>query len=379
MIPIVRNVWHFTHLKRLRRYRRRQVCPSCQGARLNPIALAVDFRGHGIASLTSMTVEDARTFFEGVRLRGNEKTIGAPLLKELRARLAFLQDVGLGYLSIDRSAATLSGGEAQRIRLAGQVGAGLQGVTYVLDEPSIGLHGRDQARLLDALVRLRDQGNSVLVVEHDTDTMARADYLVEIGPGAGKDGGTVIAAGTPGRFRRSKALTARFMRGEERIRMPATRRCGSGKTLRLLGASANNLQEVDFTLPLGMLTVVTGVSGSGKSSLVRLTLTRALQGALHGAEAMPGPFRALEGLEEIDKIIEIDQAPIGRTPRSNPATYTKAWTPIRELFAQLPESRARGYTKSRFSFNVQGGRCEECQGAGVKTVEMQFLADVQVP
>jgi excinuclease ABC subunit A len=326
-----------------------------------------------------MTVSDARVFFGDIELEGNERTIGAPLLKELRARLAFLEEVGLGYLGIDRSSATLSGGEAQRIRLAGQVGAGLQGVTYVLDEPSIGLHGRDQARLLDALVRLRDQGNSVLVVEHDTDTMARADYLVEIGPGAGKEGGTVVAAGTPGRFRRSDALTARFMRGDERILMPPERRPGNGQALRLLGATANNLKDVDFTLPLGMLTVVTGVSGSGKSSLIRQTLTRALAGALHAAEATPGPFRDIEGLDNIDKIIEIDQDPIGRTPRSNPATYTKAWTPIRELFAKLPEARTRGYTKSRFSFNVQGGRCEECQGAGLKTVEMQFLADVQVP
>ena len=379
LIPIVRHVWHFTQLKRLRRYRRRQACPACHGARLNPVALAVDFRGHGIAALTEMTVTDARAFFDGVHLEGNEQTIGAPLLKELRARLSFLEDVGLGYLGIDRSAATLSGGEAQRIRLAGQVGAGLQGVTYVLDEPSIGLHGRDQARLLDALVRLRDQGNSVLVVEHDTDTMARADYLVEIGPGAGKEGGTVVAAGSPAEFRRSAALTARFMRGDERIHMPATRRPGTGATLGLLGATANNLQDVDFRLPLGTLTVVTGVSGSGKSSLIRHTLCRALAGALHAAEATPGPFRELVGLEHIDKIIEIDQDPIGRTPRSNPATYTKAWTPIRELFAKLPEARTRGYTKSRFSFNVQGGRCEECQGAGLKTVEMQFLADVQVP
>ncbi len=379
LVETVRHVWHYTHLKRLREYRRQIACPACQGARLNPVARAVAFRGRGIADLTGMTVEDARGFFAGVHLGETEAVIGAPLLRELQARLAFLEGVGLGYLSLDRSAATLSGGEAQRIRLAGQVGAGLQGVTYVLDEPSIGLHGRDQARLLDALVRLRDQGNSVLVVEHDADTMARADYLVEIGPGAGVEGGTVVAQGTPARFRSSEALTARFLRGEERIRMPAARRAGSGEALVLRGASANNLHDVTLRLPLGVLTVVTGVSGSGKSSLIEQTLARALAMHLHGAEAEPGPHAGIDGLEHIDKIIEIDQAPIGRTPRSNPATYTGAWTPIRELFAQLPESRTRGYSKSRFSFNVKGGRCEECQGAGVRTVEMQFLADVQVP
>jgi excinuclease ABC subunit A len=379
LVTSVGHVWRYTHLKRLGAYRRRQPCPDCDGARLNPVALAVDFRGQNIASLTAMTVAESGDFFRSVRLTKSEDLIGKPLVRELRSRLDFLLKVGLSYLSIDRPANTLSGGEAQRIRLAGQVGAGLQGVTYVLDEPSIGLHGRDQSRLLDALLRLRDHGNSVLVVEHDADTMARADYLIEIGPGAGVEGGSVVAAGTPAKFLRSAALTARFLRGEERIPVPTERRETDGPALWVRGASANNLDNVDLRVPLGALTVVTGVSGSGKSSLVQHTLARALATHLHAAESPHGPYVALEGVDQIDKIIEINQAPIGRTPRSNPATYTGTWTPIRELFAQLPEARARGFTKSRFSFNVKGGRCEECQGAGVRTVEMQFLADVQVP
>ena len=379
LLPTVQQVWRYTSLKRLKAFRRRVPCPDCGGARLNPVARAVQFRDRGVTDLTQMNVGDAQAFFDGVRLRADERQVGKPILKELRARLAFLQAVGLGYLSLDRSAATLSGGEAQRIRLAGQVGSGLQGVTYVLDEPSIGLHGRDQERLLEALVRLRDQGNSVLVVEHDAATMARADYLVEIGPGAGRDGGQVVAAGTPARFLRSNALTAQYLRGERRIRLPASRRSGSGEQLVLRGARANNLQNVDFVLPLGTMTVVTGVSGSGKSTLVGQTLNRALARAFTTSTERPGDHDGVDGLEHLDKVIRIDQQPIGRTPRSNPATYTGAFGAIRDLFAAVPESRARGYKKGRFSFNVQGGRCEECQGAGVKTVEMQFLSDVEVP
>ncbi len=379
----VRHVWHFTHLKRLTAYRRRVSCPGCAGKRLNPVALAVDFRGQNIATLSAMNIDDADAFFAGIKLSKSEGLIGTPILREIRGRLAFLNQVGLSYLSLNRTARSLSGGESQRIRLAGQVGAGLQGVTYVLDEPSIGLHGRDQSRLLDALEALRDKGNTVLVVEHDTATMARADYLVEVGPGAGREGGHITAAGTPRRFLRSKALTARYLRGEERIPMPTVRRTGSGKSLVVRGARENNLRGVDLILPLGALTVVTGVSGSGKSTLVTQVLARAMAAALNGATARPGAHDGLEGVALLDKLVEIDQSPIGRTPRSNPVTYTKAWEPIRTLFAATPESRRRGYTKSRFSFNVDpergGGRCEECSGAGVRVIEMQFLADVQVP
>lgn len=378
-LPILQHIWEFTHLPRLATYRRRLSCPACAGHRLNPVALAVDFRGQGIAALSHLSVTEALRFFGEVRLKGNEEAVGKPILSELLGRLRFLDAVGLGYLTLDRPAATLSGGEGQRIRLASQVGAALQGVTYVLDEPSIGLHPRDQERLLDALLRLRDQGNSVLVVEHDAATMARADYLVEIGPGAGREGGELVAAGPRAEFLASSALTARFLRGEERIDTPAHRRPGTGKRLRLRGATANNLRGVDVEIPLGTLTVFTGVSGSGKSSLVEHTLYKALAQRLHGSTVEPGPHTGIDGIEELDKVVQIDQAPIGRTPRSNPVTYTGAFDPIRDLFADLPEARARGYKKGRFSFNVAGGRCEECEGAGVKTVEMQFLADVEVP
>ena len=378
-LPIIRHVWRFGRPRALAAFRRRVTCPACAGQRLCPVARAVRFRDRGIVGLSSMTVEQAQTFFGALCLAPTERQIGTSIVSELRARLLFLSQVGLGYLGLDRPANTLSGGEAQRIRLARQVGAGLQGITYVLDEPSIGLHGRDQDRLLEALVRLRDQGNSVVVVEHDAATMARADYLVEIGPGAGSQGGQVVAAGTPRRFLRSKALTARYLRGEERIRLPEQRRVPGEKTLVLRGARQNNLKDVTLTLPLNCLSVVTGVSGSGKSSLVDATLCRALEAELHGAQTVPGTHDGIDGIEHLDKVLRIDQSPIGRTPRSNPATYTDAWGDIRNLFAALPLSRARGYVKGRFSFNVVGGRCEECHGAGVRTIEMQFLADVQVP
>ena len=379
LLVAIRTIWHYTKLPRLRQYRRRVKCPACGGARLHPMALAVDFRGHNISDLSTMKISAAKAFFSALELEADERLIGAPIVRELVVRLGFLEEVGLGYLGIDRSSATLSGGEAQRIRLAAQVGAGLQGITYILDEPSIGLHGRDQVRLLGALQRLRDKGNTVVVVEHDPITMARADWLIEVGPGAGVEGGNVVAKGEPARFLRSGALTARYLRGAERIRLPDVRRPADGPAIVVRGASENNLQHVDFRLPLGTLTVVTGVSGSGKSTLVERTLTRAVAAHLQGATARPGRHDAIEGMELIDKIVRIDQAPIGRTPRSNPATYTGAFDPIRQLFAQLPESRTRGYAKGRFSFNVPGGRCEECKGAGMVTVEMQFLSDVQIP
>ena len=379
IMPTVRQVWYYTQLKRLAEFRRRLHCAACGGQRLNEIARAVDLRGTGIATLSAMTVEELSAFFADFPLEAGELAVGGPIVRELRARLAFLDQVGLGYLSIERSAATLSGGESQRIRLASQVGAALQGVTYVLDEPSIGLHPRDQARLLDALVALRDKGNSVLVVEHDAATMARADWLVEIGPAAGVEGGQLVASSRPDRFVQSGALTARYLRGEIRIPLPARRRPTTGPWLELKGCTGHNLKAIDLRVPLGAFTAVSGVSGSGKSTAVTETLYKALARQLHRAEHPPLPFKELLGIEHIDKVVEIDQDPIGRTPRSNPATYSNAFDPIRDLFAQLPEARARGWKKGRFSFNVAGGRCEECSGAGVKTVEMQFLADVQVP
>ena len=380
ILPIVREVWHYTKYKGFERFRSHQSCPSCHGARLNPVAMSVRFAGKGVSELSAMTVSDALEFFGAVRLRGNEKLVGDELLREIRARLIFLHQVGLGYLAMDRSSATLSGGEAQRIRLAAQVGSGLQGVTYVLDEPSIGLHPRDNQRLLATLHRLRDQGNSVLVVEHDRETMEAADYVVDVGPGAGVEGGRVVAQGPPASLLGADSPTARVLRGEDRLEMPTKRRPGSGKSLRVVGARANNLRDVSVEVPLGKMVAVTGVSGSGKSSLIVQVLQPALTLALRKDEDAPAPGEhdRVEGTEHVDKLIVIDQSPIGRTPRSNPATYTGAMDPIRELFAALPESRARGYKPGRFSFNIAGGRCEECQGAGVQTIEMQFLADVQV-
>ncbi len=344
-----------------------QLCPSCRGKRLNPIALAVDFRGHAIDTASRLTVEDARAFFDGVALSPSELLVGEGVLREIRERLVFLEHVGLGYLSLDRSARTLSGGEAQRIRLAACVGSGLQGVTYVLDEPSIGLHPRDNRRLLDALIALRDAGNTVVVVEHDRETMECADWIVDIGPGAGRLGGQLVDQGAPRAFRQLDTPTARYLRDEETIAIPEHRRKGDGNVLRVRGASAHNLQAVNVDVPLGTLTVFTGVSGSGKSTLLFEVIEKGLaDGSLVGSDA-------------VDKVIQIDQAPIGRTPRSNPATYSGAWDLVRDLFASLAEARARGYAKGQFSFNVAGGRCEACQGAGVRTIEMSFLADVEIP
>ncbi|MCB9665699.1 MAG: excinuclease ABC subunit UvrA [Alphaproteobacteria bacterium] len=371
------HLWHYTKFPGFEAWRSESPCPDCHGARLHPIARAVRFRERSIDQLSGLTVDAAHAFFQAVELAGDEREIGGLLIQELRARLVFLVEVGLGYLSLARSAATLSGGESQRIRLASQVGSGLQGVTYVLDEPSIGLHPRDNARLLRAIERLRDRGNTVLVVEHDEETIRAADWVIDIGPGAGRLGGHLVAQGPPGRFLRSKSLTARYLRRELAVAMPTQRRTGTGEALVVRGARAHNLKGLDVRLPLGTLTAITGVSGSGKSTFTFQVLERSLTRALAGEG--PVGCEAVEGLEHVDKLVRISQTPIGRTPRSNPATYVGAMDLVRELFAATEESRARGYTKSRFSFNVKGGRCEDCEGAGVKTIEMQFLPDVQVP
>jgi excinuclease ABC subunit A len=356
-------------------------CDACDGTRLKPESLQVLFRERTIADVAALSVQEALAFVHGLELDPRETLIGKELLKEVRERLRFLVEVGLPYLTLDRSAATLSGGEAQRIRLATQVGSGLRGVLYVLDEPSIGLHPRDHRKLLGALQRLRDLGNTVLVVEHDQETMVESDHLVEIGPGAGREGGRVVAEGPlPDVLRASDGWTARYLRGDRRIAVPAQRRPRrAGQALRLVGCAEHNLRDLDIEVPLGLFVAVTGVSGSGKSTLVHDILKRALAARLQGGRERAGKHRKIEGLELVDKVVEIDQSPIGRTPRSNPATYTGVFGLIRDLFAQVPEARARGYQPGRFSFNVRGGRCEACGGAGVKEIEMQFLASVEVP
>ena len=357
-------------------------CDSCAGYRMKPEALAVKIAGKHIGEASEMSIEDAHAWFGALpkKLDRQRAEIGTRILKEINDRLNFLMNVGLDYLTLSRSSATLSGGESQRIRLASQIGSGLTGVLYVLDEPSIGLHQKDNNRLLNTLRHLRDIGNTVLVVEHDEDAIRTADYLIDMGPGAGVHGGTVIAEGPPASvFKNKKSLTAKYMTGELEVPVPAERRKGKkGQSLKLSGATGNNLKNISAEIPLGTFTCVTGVSGSGKSTFTLDTLYRAVSQKLMGSREHPLPYKKLEGIEHLDKVIDIDQSPIGRTPRSNPATYTGAFTPIREWFAGLPEAKARGYGPGRFSFNVKGGRCETCEGDGVIKIEMHFLPDVYV-
>jgi len=356
-------------------------CPDCGGARLNRMARHVYVADQPIHAVTRLPVDRALAFFEDLTLPGWRGEIAAKIVKEIRERLRFLADVGLDYLTLDRQADSLSGGEAQRIRLASQIGAGLVGVMYVLDEPSIGLHQRDNERLLGTLTRLRDLGNTVIVVEHDEDAIRLADHIVDIGPGAGVHGGRIVAQGSVADIMAApESVTGQYLSGRRRIEVPKERRkVDLKRALKLLGASGNNLKDVDLVLPTGCFVCVTGVSGSGKSTLINDTLYRLVAAELNGASERPAPYRAVKGLELFDKVVDIDQSPIGRTPRSNPATYTGLFTPLRELFAQVPEARARGYTPGRFSFNVRGGRCEACEGDGLIKVEMHFLPDVYVP
>lgn len=364
----------------IERFMQERPCHACHGRRLRPEVLAVTLHNKSIMDICELSIDDALEFMAKLKLSEKEEHIAKQILKEVNARLSFLKDVGLNYLSLARSAVTLSGGEAQRIRLATQIGSGLQGVLYVLDEPSIGLHQRDNDRLINTLKHLRDLGNTVIVVEHDEETIRTADHLIDIGPGAGVHGGHVVAEGKPDEVANNeKSITGQYLRGVKEIKAPKKRREGNGKELVVKGAREHNLKNVDVSIPLGKMVVVSGVSGSGKSSLINDILAKELQARLHRANTVPGRHDEIEGIEHLDKAIIIDQSPIGRTPRSNPATYTGLFTPIRELFSSVPEAKVRGYSPGRFSFNVKGGRCENCAGDGIIKIEMHFLPDVYVP
>lgn len=363
----------------IERFMQERPCHACKGKRLKPEVLAITVNDTSIIDVCENSIDDSVKFFDTLDLDEKEQTIAKQILKEIKARLKFLQDVGLNYLTLARSATTLSGGEAQRIRLATQIGSGLMGVLYVLDEPSIGLHQRDNNRLITTLKTLRDLGNSVIVVEHDEETIKTADYLLDIGPGAGIHGGHVVAEGTPEAVSKVKnSITGQYLRGEKSVDAPKKRRSGNGNFISVIGATEHNLQNIDAVIPLGKMVVVSGVSGSGKSSLINDILAKELSARLHRANTVPGKHEDITGIEHLDKAIIIDQSPIGRTPRSNPATYTGLFTPIRELFSSVPEAKVRGYNPGRFSFNVKGGRCENCSGDGIIKIEMHFLPDVYV-
>ena len=355
-------------------------CYECNGARLNKSALAVTVGGKNIYELTSMSVTEIKKFIENLKLTEKEKIIAQQIVKELNARLQFLIDVGLEYLTLSRNAGTLSGGEAQRIRLATQIGSGLMGVLYILDEPSIGLHQRDNEKLIATLKKLRDLGNTLIVVEHDEDTMYAADHIIDIGPGAGVHGGNVVAEGTAEELKKNpNSITGKYLSGELKILVPEKRRKGNKKYLEIIGAAENNLKNINVKIPLGKMVAITGVSGSGKSSLINGVLYKKLANELNKANLKQGKYKEIKGIENLDKVIAIDQSPIGRTPRSNPATYIGVFDLIRDLFAETNEAKMRGYSKGRFSFNVAGGRCESCEGEGIVKIEMHFLSDVYVP
>lgn len=366
--------------EQMRQYMTELTCQTCHGYRLNPQALSVQINGTNIGQTNELSIQKAVNFFSNLTLSDQEKVIAKPILKEVNDRLSFLENVGLDYLTLSRASGTLSGGEAQRIRLATQIGSNLSGVLYILDEPSIGLHQRDNDRLIGSLKKMRDLGNTLVVVEHDEDTMRAADYLIDVGPGAGHQGGEIVSAGTPAEVAADEdSLTGQYLSGKKSIPVPTERRKGNGKAIKITGATENNLKNISVEFPLGEFVAVTGVSGSGKSTLVNSILKRALAQKINRNSAKPGKFKSISGYESIEKIIDIDQSPIGRTPRSNPATYTSVFDDIRDLFAQTNEAKIRGYKKGRFSFNVKGGRCEACRGDGIIKIEMHFLPDVYVP